>query len=129
MKKKEVDILKKLKYVAFCTACMPEEKITFDDFIKFCKFQLCLKKNILLLDHIWDDYSNEDIIVEYYALLFATDLKERERFIKTLKGKLETEEEDPTAWMDAAIEENQKELLKLVDNQEESVSFKPVMGE
>jgi hypothetical protein len=127
MKSKDKDALLRLKYIAYCTACMPEEGANFFDFVRFCKFRLCAKNNILLLDAIWDKYTDEEIIIEYYAMTYALNPQDREDFLNQLKGDI-TEDDDMIAWMDSAIEQNKKDLTEKF-SQKENISFKPVIGE
>lgn len=128
MSNNKEDLFYNLKYIGYCWATLPPEEadFNFDDFVRFCKFQLCKSTNTLMLDPIWDKYEDEDIIAEYYAHLFYTSNKEREKFETTLKGF----SEDIFDWFDQMIEKNQKELKTKADELEEDLSFTPdVIGE
>ena len=95
----------------------------FRDFINYAKFQLCRVNNILMKDPIWNSYTDEELIAEYYAVLYYNNDKEREAFEKSLNIN---EDDDFFEWC-------QKEELKMLkDKQEEledSISFKPDMLE
>jgi hypothetical protein len=122
------DIFYNLKYIGYCWAVLPPQDVDFDfnDFVRYCKFQLCKTTNTLMLDPIWDKYEDEEIIAEYYAHVFSNSDKEREKFEGTLKGF----SDDIFDWFDQQIEKNQKELKSKADELEEDVSFTPdVMGE
>lgn len=129
MKPNEKDPFLNLKYIAYCIAYMPDEHASFLDFVRFCKFQLCLKNNILMENPIWEKYTNEEIIVEYYATKYALDKDAKEAFQRQLNGE-KIEEDDMFDWMDSEIEKNKKELTEKFGNKKtENISFKPVIGE
>lgn len=64
-----------LKYIAYCTACLPPESVGhgYEDVLRYARFQLCCKTNRLMKDPIWDKYTDEEILIEHYAHNFAVD--------------------------------------------------------
>lgn len=95
----------RIKNIAYNISQLPST-ITLADFIRFAKFQICQKKKMLYYDPIWDKYADEQILVEYYAILFDEDKTAREDF--EVKANISSEYE--AEWMDQAIEKNKKEL-------------------
>lgn len=79
---------KKIKYIAYClcNGSIEENNLTFEDLINYAVFQLSLEKRILLKDPIWRLYSDEDILIEYYAILFSKSEEIRIKFIRELHG-------------------------------------------
>lgn len=117
------DKLFKIKYMGFCMAQMPPEDVASDfaDFVRYAKFQLSVDKCVLMEDPMWDKYTDEQILVEYFANLFMKSKEERERF----EGQFKGEDPDLYDWFDRKIAENKKELEAKAADLEDSVSFKP----
>lgn len=122
-KKPNKDIFERLKYIGYCWSNLPPENVETDleDFIRYCKFQLCKASNRLMKDPIWEEYCEEEIIAEYYAHLYATSKDAREKFEHALQGM----DEDIYDWLDKMIAENQKELENKSDELEEGFDFAP----
>lgn len=130
MTKKPNDPLFNLKYMGYCMANMPPEqdgvKPTLSDFVIYAKFYLSFKKNVLMEDEIWDKYTDEQIMVEYFANLFSENKEEREKFETGFTGN-DTELMD---WFDKQIADNQKEVEAFADKIQDQVKFVPdAMGE
>lgn len=108
------DNLDTLKYIGFCLASLPPEGVrtTKENFIEFVKFQLSLEKKVLLKDKIWDSYSDEELIVEYFAILYAKN----EEAKKDFESKVLSNSEDILDFFDKEIEKNKIELEKLKSN-------------
>lgn len=89
------DILLKLKYIGYCKAWLPPKEAGFDldDFIEHAKFYLAHKKRILLRDPIWDSYTDEELLVEFFAERFYTE----EEYTKSFKKQLFKQEEKDIA--------------------------------
>ena len=75
-----------IKYMGYCMSQMPPEeaKTSFEDFVTYAKFQLSVDKHVLMEDPDWDKYTDEAILVEYFANMFLKSKEERERFEATL---------------------------------------------
>lgn len=85
------DGFSKLKFMAYCLSQLPPDDVPsdFSDFVDYAKFQLCLKNHKLMKDPIWDSYTNEAIIVEYFAHLFHNSEKHRIDFERELNNTRE----------------------------------------
>lgn len=107
--KPRIDILKRIKHIAYCLAFKPplEDRYTFADLLRHAKFRLSLEKKVLLNDPIWDQYTDEQILVEYYAIVFTNSSEEKTHFEASLSGMLPEEgsssREAAIAWMDEMI--------------------------
>lgn len=113
-----------------CLSQLPPEPIkpTFEDLVNTAKFHLSLEKKVLLHDPIWDTYSDEDILVEWYAIVASKD----EKFCQDLLFRLGTGYADDRDFLDKLVEENQKHIInnnEVLDSTEE-FEFTPndVMG-
>lgn len=108
MGQKNKDIFERLKFIGYCWSNLPPEEadIELEDFVRYCRFQLCKASNRLMKDPIWEEYIDEEIIAEYYAHLFSKSEAEREKFEAVLQGY----DEDIHDWLDKMIENNQKEV-------------------
>lgn len=123
MSESKVDRFLPLKYMGYCMSQLPPEDVesTFEDFVRFAKFQLSLDKHVLMEDKIWEKYTDEEILVEYYANLFSKSKEERERFETQLAGS----DPDVNEWFDKMIEKNQAEMAEEASKYEDKVSFVP----
>ncbi len=107
---------------------MPEA-MTVQDFVRFCKFHLAAKTNHLMKDSVWDKYTSEDIITEFFAHKFHTD--------KEFKAEFEIEAQmikpyvdDFSVWADKQMKKSEEELKQKASQMEDKVSFTPaVMGD
>jgi len=72
MGKKTNDPFLPLKYIAYCRSRLTDLKDDFDKeaLLDFAKWQICKVRNVLFLDPIWDAYTEEDILIEYFAIRF-----------------------------------------------------------
>ena len=117
----------KLKYLGFCMSNLPPEgaDVVFDDWVRYAKYKLCKNFNVLMKDPIWEKYTDEELLVEYFALIFETNEEEREKFKANARGV----EDDVLDWFDEEeVKDNKKrkESLKEV----EDFTFSPEkMGE
>lgn len=103
----------------------PEETpIVLEDFVKFAKFRLSSEKRVLLKDPIWEQYSDEEILIEYFALLFEKDKNEREKFAAPFRAKGKPHE-DFADWADRMIGESEKKMIEAAKTTEDSISFSP----
>lgn len=114
-----------LQHIGYCWAQLPydEDNITWEDFIQYAKFQLCKITNRLMKDPIWEEYREEEILIEYYAHVYMVNKEERARFEAVLQGA----DENIHDWLDSMIEKNQGEVEKQIKEMglEDSLSFKP----
>lgn len=118
----------KLKHIGYCWSQSVVGDTKFQDFVKYCQFQLCVLNRVLMKDPVWDEYTQEEILAEYFAHAFQRDpnfVKEFE--ISLAKGEIL----DFGAWADLQMKlEAEAEEAKIL-GQEDRVAFQPedVMGE
>lgn len=131
--KPKTDRFFRLKYMGYCMSQMPPEEATieFDDFVKFAKFQLCRASKRLMKDPIWEDYSDEEILIEYYAILYDKSQEEKAKLEAEFSGVESTSFDD---WANSMIDKNKdanKEFKKTLEKMEEDeLSYKPdIVGE
>ena len=117
--------LNNIKYMGYCLSQLPPQQnmIDFEDFLQFAKFQLCESRKILLKDPIWDSYTKEEILIEYFAMVFSIN----EDFKKSFENFLNEGYEDSLSieevydWFDEQIEKDNREKAE----KEAEFSFKP----
>ena len=104
--------LDRIKYIAYCLSGMPPEKVepTYEDLIYYARFQLSVEKRIPFNDTIFDSYTDEELLVEWYAILFYRNEELRNKFEITLNG---------------GISDDSDFLTSLTEKEPESISFKP----
>lgn len=125
-KPKPKDPLTALKYRGYVRAItVPGEETTLEDFVSFAKFFLCKQTRRLWKDPIWDSYTDEEILIEYFAHLFFTDKSARTEFEVNAFSGTDTYGEDIYDWLDRKIAENQAEREKKLDEMPDKVSFSP----
>lgn len=130
-KTKKRDPLQRMKFVAYSMANLPDGMINIDDYIRFAKLQLCVKTRRLLKDPIWDSYTAEELLTEFFAHEFLVNKKFTEEFEMQL-GSIDGALDSFDAWANRQIKKNQKERVKIMGEMEEKISFDPskdVMGE
>jgi len=122
-----------VKYIAYCISQLPPEGVptTMEDFINYAKFQLSVDKHVLLLDPMWDKYTDEMILVEYFANLFSRSKEKVTEFELGLDGTAASSSvDDFNTWAEKQIAKNQVELEEKAKNLEDHISFSPeTMGE
>ncbi len=122
------DSLRTLKYIGYCLSSLPPEEVetSYDDFIQYCKFQLCKINHKLMMDPVWGEYSDEEIISEYFAHNFSSSKELREKFEVELRGG----DSKIYDWLDEMIEQNQSELEKKSKELDSGFDFvPPALGE
>ena len=125
-KKSHKDPYFRLKYMGYCMSQLPPDGALteFDDWVRYAKFVLCREAHVLMKDPIWDDYTDEEILIEYYALILERDQNERAKFESMLAGQ----SPDIVDWFDDMIEKNKEDLDKIkkrMEEAEDEVSFSP----
>jgi hypothetical protein len=117
----------RLKYMGYCLSQLPPDGIptTISDYVEYAKFHLCVDKHVLMEDPIWDKYSDEMILVEFFANLFSKSKEKLQEFQATLKGTTTVDEFND--WADRMIAKNKIELEEKAKalELEDSVHFSP----
>lgn len=101
------DIFFKLKQRAFNQCFLPDDGISLSDFVIFCKMHLCNTYKIPTKSTVWDEYTDEDIIIEYFSIKFLKDTSFKDEFISQKNG---------TSLMDHTMDED--EFFKWAEKQE-----------
>lgn len=114
----------RLKFVAYCKSNLPPEgvELTYEDFLEYAKFQLSLEKGVLLKDPIWEKYTDEELLVEYYANLFEKNESAKKEFETVLAGV--QGDDGFEEWADKQIASSKPEEPK-DEEDEESFEFVP----
>lgn len=129
-KKKEHDPLFALKYKGYCWANTPPgDHATLTDLTNFAKFFLCKHAARLWKDPIWDEYTDEEIMIEYFSHLFSKDETARKEFEVQMNAGEMVYGDDVFDWLDKKIKQNQEEMEKKLDEMPEKVSFSPDKNE
>lgn len=129
--KKKRDPLKRLKFMGYCMSQLESGTITLDDYIRYAKFFLCSKTRTLMKDPIWDSYTAEEILVEFFAHQFEINQKFLEEFEVSLMDD-RGQSGDFNDWADMMIDKERRILEKTLGGMEDRISFDPtkdVMGE
>lgn len=125
-KKKRNDPLVPLKYRGYCWAHTPPgDDTSMEDFVLFAKFFLCRQTKRLWKDPVWESYSEEEILVEYFAHLFAADKSAKTEFEISEFSGTDVYGEDIYDWLDRKVVENQAEMKKKQEELPEKISFSP----
>lgn len=77
-----------LKYLAYLRTGLPvnDEDLDEEALIVFAKWQICKIRNRLWLDPIWDTYTQEEILIEYFAIKFDENEELRKKFEISMVG-------------------------------------------
>lgn len=127
--KKRVDPYKGLKYIGYRQSQLPTT-YSLADLTKYAKFYLAHKTKTLLKDPIWDEYTVEELLVEFYAHQMVDNKEFRIQF-ESQMGDIDGSVDDFASWADKQISEEAKIRDETLDQMEDSVSFDPseVMGD
>jgi len=119
------DPLLKLKYIGYCrTFFPPKGNSSLHELLRVAKQFLCNQTRTLWNDPIWDRYSDEEILVEYYAYQFSIN----EEFLGDFESQIGKENfvsDDLLDWFDEQIEENKKELEAKAAKLDDDFSVSP----
>lgn len=123
-KKKKKDHLRNLKWMGYRLSQLPDS-YALKDLVRFAKFQLAVMSHRLLKDPIWDEYTVEELLVEFYAHQFMNNKDFRLRFEQEMRMNDDVVD-DFAAWADAQMAKE----AKIIGGVEDSVKFNPqdVMG-
>lgn len=126
-KKKKIDPYRNLKRLGYNLSQLPD-KYNLKDLVRYAKFYLASKTNKLLKDPVWDQYTSEEILVEFYAYLME-DKEYRLKFEQ--ESGIKGEVDDFASWAEKKIQEDSKIRDRVMGEMEENVKFSPndVIGE
>lgn len=94
------------------------------DLVRFAKFYLCFKTNTLGKDPIWDEYTDEDILVEYYGRLYFEDEDLRRSFEATLGIDDDAVAAD-YAWLESKVKASETEAEAATADLPAKIEFVP----
>ncbi len=115
----------RIKSVGYCRAFLPsKETLEMEDFLRVAKFSLCKLSNTLWKDPIWDTYTDEDLMVEYYSHLYSSDKDAKEEF-ESVAGFSDYEKDSLYNWLLEQAAEEEKMFEKRDENLEDVVSLNP----
>jgi len=77
------DPLYGLKYIAFCRTGLEDKTVDMQDFINFAKWHICRTRKVLWNDPVWDNYTDDEILIEFFSIRFDESPEVREEFKKT----------------------------------------------
>ena len=113
-----VDSFLGLKHIAYCRTGIPNTIKDYDlaILLDFAKWQICKTRNVLWNDPVWDNYTADEILIEFFAIGFDLNPKSREAFERTL---LKPKEAD-YAWFDRMEKQAREEAKakKQTENQQ-----------
>lgn len=82
--KKQEDPLYGLKHIAYGRSVLSEDALTPQALVDFARWQVCKARSILWNDPLWDVYTAEEILIEYFSIRFDEDEDLRAKFAATL---------------------------------------------
>lgn len=77
-----------LKYIAWCMSQMPPKGVpTFEeDLVNYAKWVICKKRNKLFYDPVWEKYGSEEIMTEYFGIIFDENPDFKSQFEAEMGG-------------------------------------------
>lgn len=121
-KPKQPDIMLRLKHIAYCRSQTPISGMGLKDFVNYAKFQLCLITKRLEKDPVWDTYTQEEILIEFFAHKFNVD----KNFVTEFELSMATGEVlDFSDWADLQMKREQEAKEAKLKDLEDNISFNP----
>ncbi len=126
IKKKRRDPYRNVKYLGYCMSQLPDT-YTLKDLVRYARFQLSVKSGRLMKDPIWDEYTIEEILIEFFGHQFTEDKDFRMKFEHQFNQSSGGTVDEFSAWADKQMKDQNKTLGDFKDK----VVFDPndVMGE
>lgn len=126
--KPERDPYRNIKYMAYRLSELPSPYNIYD-LVRYAKFQLAAMTKTLLKDPIWDTYTAEEILVEFFGHQFLEDEDLKADFEKQI-GLANKGVDDFADWADKQMAKSQIENEKILGGLEDKISFNPnTMGD
>lgn len=118
---KDEDPFFALKYIAWCRTQLPPEEAELEeiDFVHYAKWSICRERGILFKDPVWDGYTPEDIMVEFFAIGFDNSEEIRDAFQSSMKGVKAADIDWFEAMEKKVLAEKEAEAKKLMDGKDE----------
>ena len=112
--------------MGFCMSQLPPDGFgtNFGDYMNFVQYSLSKHYKIPVKSDVWDKYTDEELIVEFYAVRYDTDEDEKNKMEGIIEG-LTGGDDDIYSWFDRKIKENQEENKEKQSEMEDDVSFSP----
>ena len=115
----KADYLERAKHVGYCWSQLPPSDSTkFSDFVEYARFYLCTKASVLMKDPIWENYSDLDILAEYFAWIYRESEDMKKSFEKDT-GITSGDIEEMHDWFDRMIDKNKVELEQKAEELED----------
>lgn len=123
-KKKSRDPYKVLKYVGYRLSQLPNP---YDraDLVRYAQFQLAAKTHRLMKDPIWDNYTEEELLMEFFAHQMNESEEFRKEFEVQMGANINGAVDDFDAWADKQMAEEAKIRDKIMGQTEDKISFSP----
>ncbi len=123
---KNTDPFLGLKNIAYLRSGLDSKSSEKQVILDFAKHKLCAARNKLFLDPIWDRYSPEDLLIEFFTLCFDENEEFKEEFKKALNGGKSDDikwfEKKRKEWEKSQLEKKAKEIAGGKDEFEETFS-------
>lgn len=126
--KKKRDPYRNLKWFGYKMAVAP---ISGPELVNFARFHLAKKTNRLLKDPIWDQYTREELMVEFYAHNFVDNPNQFKEKFESEIGDVFGEVDDFSVWADKEMAKEAKIRDETLNGMEDRVAFDPknIMGD
>ena len=87
-----------LKYIAYLRTgqTVNEDDLDMETIAQFAKWQICKVRNVLWNDPIWDSYTTEELMVEFFAIKFDESEDLRNEF----EAKIVTAKKEDLDWLE-----------------------------
>lgn len=101
------------------------------ELVRYARFFLAIRTKRLYKDPIWDSYTVEELLVEFYAHQFQENKQFRQEFEASVGNMDPTSVDSFSDWADKEMSKEAKIRETTLGQMEENVSFRPdmVMGE
>lgn len=87
-----------LKLIAYYRTGLPinQEDVDEEAMVNFAKWQICKVRNVLWNDPVWDNYTNPEILTEFFAIKFD----ETEDLRKEFEAGIVTAKKEDIDWIE-----------------------------
>lgn len=120
-KKPKRDMFFPLKHIAYSWSHLLGSP-TFDDVARYMQLDLCVRTNRLMKDEVWEKYTREEIMVEYFAHRFHRSKEEATDFAVLIGlGEKDTFEDWAEQEEAQQIRDREEKLKGLAD----TIKFSP----